>query len=40
MDYLYKLVNNLKISLFGKEENIPFGKPVGYKNVNTSSTKK
>lgn len=40
MDYLYKLVNNIKNSLIGKEEIVPFGKPAGYKNINTSSTKK
>lgn len=39
MDYLYKLVDNLKISILGKEEK-PFAKPAGYKNVNSSSTKK
>ena len=39
MDYLYKLVDNLKISLLGKEEK-SFAKPAGYKNVNSSSTKK
>ena len=39
MDYLYKLVDNLKISLLGQEEK-PFAKPSGYKNINSSSTKK
>jgi hypothetical protein len=39
MDYLYKLIDTLKVS-FNKEKVKPFGKPAGYKNVNTSSTKK
>ena len=39
MDYLYKLMGTLNL-ITKKEEVKPFGKPTGYKNVNTSSTNK
>lgn len=39
MNYLYKLIENLNL-LTKKEDVKPFGKPTGYKNVNSSSTNK